>query len=392
MDPSPPPPAHDAERRRRRREESRARQRTTRRLTVAISILAVIGAVVVVIAAGSSSDTEDSAPAAGRPAEGLPDETTRLTIAASGDLLIHSPVFFQALANGGGERYQFRPMLAQVRRIVRKADLGVCHLEQPLTQDDPHGEPTFRAPAGLAGAIRWVGWDACSTASNHAYDSLQPGIDFTVGRLDRNGIGHSGTNTQPNAPRAAFMEAKGVKVALLAYTTRIIGMPLPDNGWALNMAEPRRMLADARQAREQGAGVVIVSIHWGDEYVHAPSSLQRRLAGLLTRSPDVTAVIGQHVHVVQPIRRVNGKPVVFGEGNLLSNQTPACCPVESQDGMIVKLVIEAGPEGARVERVRYVPTFVQHPGFEVTRARGESRRRTIGFAGRRPPWLRPAAR
>ena len=124
MDPSPPPPAHDAERRRRRREESRARQRTTRRLAVAISILAVIGAVVVVIAAGSSSDTEDSAPAAGRPAEGLPDEPTRLTIAASGDLLIHSPVFFQALANGGGERYEFRPMLAQVRRIVREADLG----------------------------------------------------------------------------------------------------------------------------------------------------------------------------------------------------------------------------------------------------------------------------
>ena len=122
---------------------------------------------------------------------------------------------------------------------------------------------------------------------------------------------------------------------------------------------------------EAGAAVVIVSLHWGDEYVHPPSKLQRRLAKLLTKSPDVTAVIGQHVHVVQPIRKVNGKPVVYGEGNLLSNQTAACCPVESQDGMVVLLEVTAGPEGAAVERVRYVPTWVQHPGFEVIRAGGE---------------------
>ena len=69
----------------------------------------------------------------------------------------------------------------------------------------------------------------------------------------------------------------------------------------------------------------------------------------------MTAVIGQHVHVVQPIRKVNGKPVVFGEGNLLSNQTAACCPVESQDGMVVLLEVSAGPDGAEVERSATCP-------------------------------------
>jgi poly-gamma-glutamate capsule biosynthesis protein CapA/YwtB (metallophosphatase superfamily) len=377
----------DQEARLRRREESRARLQRRRRVG-AVAALAVVAAaaLAVVVVAGQDSSSEDSPEKPKQAA--LPEEPVKLTIAASGDLLIHSPVFFQALANGGGERYQFRPMLRQVRRIVRGADLGICHLEQPLTPDDPHGEPTFRAPAGLAGAIRWTGWDVCSTASNHAFDSGQPGIDFTVRRLDGNDIRHSGTNARKGTPRYAMVEAKGVKVALLSYTTRIIGMPLPDNDWALNMAEPKRMLADARAARGAGAAVVIVSLHWGDEYVHAPSGLQRRLARTLTKSPDVTAVVGQHVHVVQPIRKVNGKPVVFGEGNLLSNQTANCCPVESQDGMVVLLEVTAGPEGAEVERVRYVPTWVQHPGFEVIRASGESRRRTIGYAGR-APWLEP---
>ena len=244
--------ALDQEARLRRREEARERQRKRRRNGLIAALAAAVGvagiAAVAVIAGGGGDDDREAA-SEERQAEALPEEPVSLTIAASGDLLIHSPVFLQALANGGGERYQFRPMLGQVREIVRQADLGICHLEEPLTPDDPHGEPTFRAPAGLAGAIRWTGWDACSTASNHAFDSGQPGIDFTVKRLDRNRIAHSGTNAKPGTPHHAMIEAKGVKVALLAYTTRIIGMPLPDNDWALNMAEPKRMLADARAAR-----------------------------------------------------------------------------------------------------------------------------------------------
>ena len=76
-----------------------------------------------------------------------------------------------------------------------------------------------------------------------------------------------------------------------------------------------------------------------------------RLKDEWTRSPEVTAVIGQHVHVVQPIRRVNGKPVVFGEGNFLSNQSEACCPAASQDGLIALLTVGTNTFTDAVARV-----------------------------------------
>jgi poly-gamma-glutamate capsule biosynthesis protein CapA/YwtB (metallophosphatase superfamily) len=364
------------------------RQRTFwRRRILALAIPSLLAGVSV--GALAHDGGEEEAASVGQGSAQLPEHDVRLSIAVSGDLLIHGPVAAQALAYGGGQNYQFRPMLEQVRQIVRRADLGICHLEQPLTSGVPSGEPVFRAPQGLAGAIRWTGWDACSTASNHSLDGGIEGIDFTLKRLDRVGVGHSGTNSSPTAPRAAMLDSKGVKVALLAYTDLIPGLTPPEESWRLNMAEPKRMLADARRARRDGADVVLVSLHWGIEYQHEPSEFQRSVARRLTASPDVTAVIGQHVHVVQPIRRINNKPVVFGEGNLLSNQTAACCPPESQDGMVVLLDVRAGPEGVTVERVRYVPTEVVHPGFEIARASGESRARTIGYAGRRP-WLRPA--
>jgi poly-gamma-glutamate synthesis protein (capsule biosynthesis protein) len=93
-------------------------------------------------------------------------------------------------------------------------------------------------------------------------------------------------------------------------------------------------------------------------------------------------VVGQHVHVVQPIRWIHGKPVVFGEGNLLSNQTAACCPAGSQDGLIALLDLRVDGSGVRAQRVRYLPTYVRHPDFTVVRARGSSRARTIKVAGR----------
>ena len=74
------------------------------------------------------------------------------------------------------------------------------------------------------------------------------------------------------------------------------------------------------------------------------SPQQRALARRLTRSPAIDAIVGQHAHVVQPIRRVRGKPVVFGEGNLISNQTSGCCPAASQDGLIalIDFVVRPG--------------------------------------------------
>jgi hypothetical protein len=83
---------------------------------------------------------------------------------------------------------------------------------------------------------------------------------------------------------------------------------------------------------------------------------------------------------------VNGKPVVFGEGNLVSNQTAACCPAESQDGLIALIDFTAARGRVRATRVRYLPTWVRHPDYRVLPAtRGSlSWRRTVAAAGRRP--------
>jgi hypothetical protein len=316
-----------------------------------------------------------------------PEPPVRLTVAASGDLLIHTPVAERALALGGGGRYEFAPLFAPVRRTIAGADLALCHMETPLVPGPVQGYPVFRTPPDLARSIKRVGWDACSTASNHSLDAGQYGIDTTLRALRSAGVKATGTARSARARRRTTMvRVKGLRVAFLSYTAVPNGQAVP-HPWSLNWASPGLILRDARRARRRGARIVIVNIHWGAEFVSQVTSQQRALARRLTRSPAVDAIVGQHVHVVQPIRRVHGKPVVFGEGNLISNQTPACCPAAAQDGLIALIDFVVRPaRAARARRIRYVPTWVRHPDYTVMRATpgSPSWNRTVSVAGRRP--------
>jgi hypothetical protein len=324
-------------------------------------------------------------------------DVVRLVVSASGDLLIHTQVFQRALADGGGRRYNFAPMLAKIRPYIRGADLAVCQVETPMSGPPFTGYPVFNTPPALAAAIARTGWQACSTAGTHTLDQGQRGVAGTIRALNRAHVAHTGSFTSAAAQKTPLiMTIKGVRVAFLAYTAITNGIPSP-HPWSVNRASAARILADARRARRDGAKVVIVNLHWGDEYVAQPSGFQLQLARRLTRSAAITAIVGQHVHVVQPIRFIHGKPVVFGEGNLISDQTSTCCPAASQDGMIVLLTIRADSRGARVTVIHYVPIWVRQPDFVVlpagtawhtdhadAAALRASYRRTVAAVGRTP--------
>ena len=264
-------------------------------------------------------------PHARRPAPKSPSEV-KLTVEVNGDLLIHSPVWERAFADGHGT-YDFSPMLREITPFIKGADLAICHVETPMTP---------RPPAGLSGVQHadrsWPGRSGkpaggsatpppTTRSTRASTGSTRPGA-----ALDRAGILHTGSfGSSAAQKRTLIVTVKGVKVAFLAYTEMTNGIALP-HPWSVNLADVAAVERAARLARQRGAQVVIVNFHWGDEYVSQPSAFQRSVADALAQDPDITAIVGQHVHVVQPIERVHGKLVVFGEGQLLSNQSSAVLP------------------------------------------------------------------
>jgi poly-gamma-glutamate synthesis protein (capsule biosynthesis protein) len=196
----------------------------------------------------------------------------------------------------------------------------------------------FNTPHELADAVAWAGYDGCSTASNHSVDRGLAGVRDTLHALDAQHLAHAGTaRSAGEARRIELHTVMGAVVAHLSYTYGTNGMPVPSGApWSVNLISTGAILTDARRARAAGATFVVVSLHWGEEYRTAPTATQLSQARTLLASPDVDLILGDHVHVQQPVERIGGKFVVFGMGNLLSNQSPAAgLAPQTQDGGIV---------------------------------------------------------
>jgi poly-gamma-glutamate capsule biosynthesis protein CapA/YwtB (metallophosphatase superfamily) len=323
-------------------------------------------------AAPSGSQPATSQPGAAASSSSATPSPARsgFTLVATGDLLIHGPVAAQALRDGHGKRYDFRSMIAKVRPLVHGAGLAICHIETPLSADDKgiSGYPVFNTPHELADAVAWAGYDGCSTASNHSVDRGVAGVKDTLDALDRDHVAHAGTAR--NATEARHVElhkVAGAVVAHLSYTYGTNGIPVPQGApWAVNIISVKRILADAHRARAAGATFVVVSLHWGQEYQVAPTALQQAQARQLLASPDVDLILGDHVHVQQPVARIGDKFVVYGMGNLLSNQSPrAGLKPQTEDGAVVS--VHLVPEGGRwvADKVTITATYCEIGPYTV---------------------------
>lgn len=162
----------------------------------------------------------------------------------------------------------------------------------------------------------------------------------------------------------------GVKIAHLSFTASFNGLT-PTESWQANRLDPARILQDARLAHRRGADVVVVSLHWGEEFHHDPTAYQRVVAERLLRGDAIDLIVGHHAHVVQPIRRVEGNWVAYGMGNSFSGMRDELSHAHVQDGYVLVAVLEHGPHGWHVEKVRFAPTWVV-PGTFVVRLVGPS--------------------
>ncbi|MCZ0985466.1 CapA family protein [Streptomyces diastatochromogenes] len=291
-----------------------------RRKQVALALTGLLAA-----AAACQNQVRHESAGTGRPA---PSAARAFTLVASGDVLPHSSVIERAGYDADGNGYDFRPMLFGVEPVVSRADLALCHMETVYGADgDYSGYPVFKSPPQIAQGLAATGYDGCSTASDHALDDGAAGIRRTLDAMDRAGLRHAGTaRTQDEARSVTMLQAGGARVAHLSYAFGTNDIPLPTGQpWAVDLIDRDRMIADARAARQAGADVVVVSVHWGTEWQDAPDRLQLTLAQQLTASktngrPDIDLILGTHAHVPQAYEKVNGTWVIYGLGDQIAGE------------------------------------------------------------------------
>ncbi len=251
---------------------------------------------------------------------------SEVTIAAAGDLMVHSPQFFSAY-NASTGTYDFSKHFSRISPYLIQADLTLANLETTLTgpQYPYSGYPRFNTPPELAENLKDAGFDLLFTANNHSLDYGETGALNTIEHIEAAGLDFVGTaRNEEERKRGSQVTINNIELAFFAYTYGTNGIPVPQGKeYLVTLIDEETIITDTERAREQGADAVIVSLHWGQEYQRLPTQGQRDLAKRLIDG-GVDVIVGTHPHVVQPAEIIqtdnNSGLVLYSLGNFISNQ------------------------------------------------------------------------
>lgn len=297
------------------------------------------------------------------------DSLMQVRITCVGDLMCHGPVY--QLAKQANGSYDFAPMYGPVREYLASADFALGNLETVLAgpTTDYSGYPQFNSPNSYADALKEVGFDALFTTNNHSYDKFEIGAIRTLDELKKRKIPAIGTYyTQKDRDSIRFFQIKGIKTALLAYT-QFSNIPVPAaKAYLVNQIDSSLIARDIAAARRQGAELVMVNLHWGNEYQRFPGTYQKQITDVVfALGADV--IFAEHPHVLQPVEMrklpavANGyRPgldsglIAYSMGNFISNQQKRYTDAGVMISVILEKNLRTGKK--RISGVEYVPTWV----------------------------------
>ncbi|TDW16035.1 poly-gamma-glutamate synthesis protein (capsule biosynthesis protein) [Kribbella kalugense] len=289
-----------------------------------------------------------------------PKRPDRITVVATGDVLLHERLWTTAKRDGKGGQWDFAPLMSSVKPLVQRADLAIAHLENPLAPlgGPYHGYPLFQGPPQIATALKQTGYDVCTTASNHSFDGGTAGVDRTLNTLEKVGLKHAGTaRSRAEAEQTTIVDVGGVKIASLSFTFGFNGLPYPNGQtWRAGKIDPKTIIRKAQEAKDRGADLVLVSCHWGTEYSSKLNDQQREVAPQLLADSNIDLVIGHHAHVVQPMEQINGKWVAYGLGNLVAaHREPETTKAE---GLLVRFTFKRDGDRWSTEQAEFAPLLM----------------------------------
>ena len=292
-------------------------------------------------AAAASSTPQPTPTPTPTPGKGPGCPALRCTsVLVTGDMLVHAQLWEQAqqdAAAAGKPGMDFVPLLEGQRRYINDSDLAICHLETPVA--GPEGPfsayPSFNVPPQIVTASKEVGYQACTTGSNHTIDRGTDGLLRTLDTLDAAGLKHTGSyRTETESRGILIMQTAAAKIAVIQATYGLNGL-VPDHPWQVDMLDAPAMIAKAGKARAEGADIVLAAMHAGDEYASEPNAQQQEAAHALADSGQFNLVYGHHAHAVQPIENYKGTWIVYGLGNGITELSPWY--VVNNEGLLVRV-------------------------------------------------------
>lgn len=299
----------------------------------------------------ASTQTASMPEAETKPADGAGDaegeaapEPVTLTMTFAGDCTLGTDKNYEN-ERSFNSRWQAEEadatyFLRNVAELFGADDLTVVNMEGALTERGERADKSFafRGKPEYAKILSSSSVEAATLANNHSQDYGQEGYDDTIAALDGEGVESFGYD------RIAYMDVKGVKVAL-------VGSYFPED----SEENTKEMTDNIAAARAEGAQIVVVYVHWGQEHEYDITEGQQ-IAGRAAIDAGADLVVGSHPHVIQGWELYQGRYIVYSLGNFCfgGNTNP-----DDKDCLIFQQTFTVtGDEVAKDDKVNFIACSV----------------------------------
>lgn len=255
-------------------------------------------------------------------------ENPKTEIIVTGDIMLGRTVMTTS-QDKGDPHYPF----TEVADRLREADIVFINLENPVVDDCPRHYDgfIFCADPEMVKGLTYAGVDIVSLANNHTLNYGNDGLEQTKNFLTKAGIDYVG------AENLVIKETNGTMYGFLGFEF------LTDS--------PEEIKYKLVSESDSKVDVLIVGVHWGNEYKDIANDHQRRWGReLVENGADI--VVGHHPHWVQDMEYINGKPVYYSLGNFIFDQMWSD---ETRRGMAIKFTFENG----KVIENKEMPVFME---------------------------------
>lgn len=303
-----------------------------------------------------------------------------LTLSVVGDCTLGTDETFDydTSLNAYYENYGADYFLQNVKDIFSTDDLTIANFEGTLTDSDEREDKTFafKAPASYASILTGGSVEAVNTANNHSHDYGEQSFDDTLAALDDAGIVHFGYD------ETTVMDVKGIKVGLVGI------YELYDH-----LEREQQLKDNIAKVKADGAQLIVVIFHWGNETETVPDSNQTTL-GRIAIDEGADLVCGHHPHVLQGIETYKGRNIVYSLGNFCfgGNSSPS-----DMDTMIYQQTFTIDADGVKKDNVtNIIPCSISsaaydgYNNYQPTPAEGDEATRILGKINERSSWISTA--
>ena len=303
-----------------------------------------------------------------------------LTLSVVGDCTLGTDETFDydTSLNAYYENYGADYFLQNVKDIFSADDLTIANFEGTLTDSDEREDKTFafKAPSSYASILTGGSVEAVNTANNHSHDYGEQSFNDTLAALDDAGIVHFGYD------ETAVMDVKGIKVGLVGI------YELYDH-----LEREQQLKDNIAKVKADGAQLIVVIFHWGNETETVPDSNQTTL-GRIAIDEGADLVCGHHPHVLQGIETYKGRNIVYSLGNFCfgGNSSPS-----DMDTMIYQQTFTIDADGVKKDNVtNIIPCSISsaaydgYNNYQPTPAEGDEATRILGKINERSSWISTA--